>query len=53
MKEPRWIQEKVVLAIHRRQLAEHGGLEGVRDAGMLSSALARATQSFCLRQSEA
>ncbi|MES2460133.1 MAG: type II toxin-antitoxin system death-on-curing family toxin, partial [Armatimonadota bacterium] len=39
--EPIWLREDVVLAIHRRQLAEHGGSEGVRDSGLLSSALAR------------
>ena len=37
----RWIDDEVVLAIHRRQLAEHGGLDGVRDEGMLMSALAK------------
>jgi death-on-curing protein len=31
----------VVLAIHDRQLAEHGGIAGVRDDGLLDSALAR------------
>jgi len=31
----------VVLALHDEQLAEHGGSPGVRDAGLLSSALAR------------
>ena len=41
MKEPIWISEPLVLANHQRQLAEHGGLDGVRDAGLLSSALAR------------
>ena len=41
MKEPVWIREDVVLAIHQRQLAEHGGGEGVRDPGLLGSALAR------------
>ena len=46
MSEPRWIQEKVVRAIHLRQLAEHGGLEGVRDEGLLASALARARNLF-------
>ncbi len=30
-----------MLAIHRRQLAEHGGGEGIRDPGLLASALAR------------
>lgn len=39
--EPVWLREDVVRAIHRRQLAEHGGAEGVRDEGLLLSALAR------------
>ena len=37
----RWIQIDRVLAIHRRQIAEHGGRDGVRDHGLLESALAR------------
>jgi len=41
MTEPVWIRDDVVLAIHLRQLAEHGGAEGVRDEGLLASALAR------------
>jgi len=41
MKTPLWMREDVVLAIHRRQLAEHGGGEGIRDPGLLESALAR------------
>lgn len=36
-----WIQREVIVAIHEMQLAEHGGLEGVRDAGLLESALGR------------
>ncbi len=36
-----WILKETALAIHRRQLAEHGGGEGVRDEGLLLSALAR------------
>ena len=39
--EPRWIDETVILAVHDRQLGEHGGPAGVRDAGALASALAR------------
>ena len=39
--EPVWIDERVALAVHDRQLAEHGGGEGVRDPGALESALAR------------
>ncbi|NJM72127.1 MAG: type II toxin-antitoxin system death-on-curing family toxin [Scytonema sp. RU_4_4] len=41
MKELIWILYEVVVAIHRRQLAEHGGLEGIRDEGLLQSALYR------------
>jgi death-on-curing protein len=37
----RWIAPEVVLAIHDRQLSEHGGGQGVRDPGALDSALAR------------
>ncbi|MBA4285246.1 MAG: type II toxin-antitoxin system death-on-curing family toxin [Xanthomonadaceae bacterium] len=36
-----FLDKDVVLAIHDRQLAEHGGLAGVRDDGLLDSALAR------------
>lgn len=39
--EPVWLDSSVALAIHDRQLAEHGGASGVRDAGALESALAR------------
>lgn len=37
----RWLLDGVVLAIHDEQIAEHGGSSGIRDAGLLSSALAR------------
>ena len=50
MKEPLWLQDAVVTAIHSRQLAEHGGLDGVRDPGMLSSALARPKNAFAYSQ---
>ena len=36
-----WIDPAVVLAVHEEQLAEHGGSPGVRDMGLLESALAR------------
>lgn len=39
--EPVWIETELALAIHDRQLAEHGGPIGVRDASGLESALAR------------
>jgi death-on-curing protein len=38
--EPQWIRLDVVLAIHAEQLAEHGGLEGLRDRSGLESAIA-------------
>lgn len=39
-----WIGKSLALAIHDRQLAEHGGSPGVRDAALLDSALARPQQ---------
>jgi death-on-curing protein len=36
-----WFSRHLVLAIHDEQLAEHGGAAGVRDEGLLESALAR------------
>jgi death-on-curing protein len=36
-----WLLEETVIAIHQRQVSEHGGIEGLRDEGLLSSALAR------------
>lgn len=41
MSEPIWIDERDVLAIHNRQLVEHGGAAGVRDESLLQSALGR------------
>jgi death on curing protein len=37
----RWLTIDVILAIHDEQLAEHGGRPGIRDLGLLESALAR------------
>lgn len=41
MKEPVWIRQDVVLRMHEEALMLHGGPEGVRDLGLLESALAR------------
>jgi death-on-curing protein len=46
VREPNWITERDVLAIHDRQLAEHGGAAGLRDPGLLASALARPQQLY-------
>jgi death on curing protein len=39
--EPIWLLRESVLAMHYRQLAEHGGSEGIRDSSSLESALQR------------
>lgn len=39
--EPIWLDVRDANAVHDRQLAEHGGGMGLRDAGLLESALAR------------
>ena len=50
MKEPIWIDERDALALHDRLLALHGGAAGVRDEGLLKSALARPQQHFAYGQ---
>jgi len=45
-KEPLWIEERDVLAIHDRLLALYGGATGLRDRGLLESALARPRQHY-------
>lgn len=37
-----WPDREVIIAVHEMQLAEHGGLAGVRDVGLLDLALSRA-----------
>ena len=46
MTEPRWLSLAVVRAIHSDQVREHGGSAGLRDAGLLESALARPVNRF-------
>jgi death-on-curing protein len=46
VREPVWIDEREVLALHDRLLALHGGAEGLRDVGLLKSALSRPRQHF-------
>jgi len=36
-----WVVDSVALAIHEAQLAEHGGMAGIRDEGLFSSTMAR------------
>jgi death-on-curing protein len=44
VKEPVWIDERDALALHDRLLALEGGAAGLRDRGLLQSALARPQQ---------
>ncbi len=46
MAEPVWIVRDVVLSVHDEQLSEHGGQSGVRDLGLLESALARPRNQY-------
>lgn len=46
MTEPNWVLPELVLAVHRMLLAEHGGSAGVRDQGLLDSALNRPQQRY-------
>lgn len=46
VREPEWIGVELARAIHARQLSEHGGTPGVRDEGLLESALSRLRHLF-------
>ena len=45
-REPRWLTRRVLDVIHDAQIREHGGTAGVRDDGLLESALARPQQKW-------
>jgi death-on-curing protein len=45
-----WLLEETLTAIHHRQIAEHGGSEGLRDEGSLLSALARPQHLLAYRE---
>ena len=38
MREPIWLELQAILILHRESLEEHGGLDGIRDEGLLESA---------------
>jgi death-on-curing protein len=46
VKEPIWLNREDSLAIHEMMLAQHGGLAGVRDEGLLESALSKPQNLF-------
>jgi len=46
MREPEWVLREVVSAAHEQSLAQFGGLDGVRDEGLLDSALGKPLNLF-------
>ena len=53
MNEPFWVQRGVVLMAHDEALAAHGGASGVRDMGLLESAMARPQNQFAYGETDA
>ena len=52
MKEPKWILDSVVLKIYEQQMLEHGGEYGIRDIGLLQSALDHPKNLWMYEKSE-
>jgi len=50
--EPKWLGVESVLVMHEEQITEHGGGVGVRDLGLLDSALARPRNAWSYGQSD-
>ena len=46
MTEPHWLGASAIKAVHEELIREHGGLSGIRDEGLLESALARPQKQF-------
>jgi death on curing protein len=52
MTEPHWLSRRIIQAIHDEQLAIHGGASGLRDEGMLESALDRPKNKWTYEQAD-
>lgn len=52
MNEPRWLDTSIVLDVHAEQLALFGGADGVRDLGLLESALGRPLNKFAYGETD-
>ena len=52
MTEPEWLDVEIMLDIHAEQLALFGGPDGVRDRGLLESALARPINKFAYGETD-
>ena len=46
MKEPEWVLRETVFVLHEQSLAQFGGAAGIRDEGLLDSALSRPENAF-------
>ena len=53
MTEPRWLARRTVDAIHEEQIVEHGGANGLRDGGLLDSALSAPQQQYAYSSDDA
>ncbi len=53
MSEPLWIEKEALLLLHSVSLARFGGAEGIRDDGLLDSALARPVNRFHYAKTDA
>ena len=52
MSEPFWLTRQIIIAIHDEQLAIHGGASGLRDEGLLESALDRPRNKWSYENAE-
>jgi death-on-curing protein len=52
MNEPEWLTITMIVAIHDEQLAIHGGLAGMRDSGLLESAMNRPRNKWAYENAE-
>jgi death-on-curing protein len=52
MSEPRWLTQDEILLAHEKQLRRHGGPVGLRDEGMLASALGRPQNKFAYGETD-
>ena len=50
MKEPKWLTRKVIDAVHAELIHDHGGSHGVRDSGLIDSALVRPQNRWAYEQ---
>jgi death-on-curing protein len=50
--EPQWLDVTIVVDVHAEQLALFGGAEGIRDVGLLESALARPLNKFAYGETD-